>query len=44
MATHSTRLTEKKLELKQDEKAHKAQARADKVRRKSFDKRKDKES
>lgn len=37
MAAHSTGITEKKQELKQDEKAHKAQAKADKLQRKSFD-------
>jgi hypothetical protein len=37
MATHTADATEKKRELKQDQKAHEAQAKADKLTRKAFD-------
>jgi hypothetical protein len=37
MATHAPDVTEKKHELKQDQKAHEAQAKADKLQRKSLD-------
>jgi hypothetical protein len=37
MATHTADVTEQKQALKQDEKAHEAQAKADRLQRKSFD-------